>query len=149
MKDRVGSKMLCDWLNENDERGFSSYRDGLGINPSILCSMLKHYGISPRTVRDGKDTFKGYFKDNFEDAFQAYIPPQLPDDGGFCRHNVTTPNSIDQNDDIAAVTQHGCDGKESVESPNDYSTCDGVTANKQVSNGVLDLSEDYFTTFPS
>ena len=148
-KDRVGSNSLCDWLNENDERGFKPYRDGLGINPSIIGSMLKHYGIAPRTVRDGSETFKGYCRDNFEDAFEAYIPTPPPDDGGICRHTVTPLDSIGQSGVNGDDTQLTCDGAETVDMTNDSSACDGVTGINRVPGGKLDLPQEFYETFPA
>jgi len=51
-------------------------------------------------------------------------PPPLNDSHTeLSRHNDTTPNSIGRNDDTPK-----CDGKENIDSPNNDSTCDGVTA---------------------
>jgi hypothetical protein len=56
-------------------------------------------------------------------------PPPLNDSHTeLSRHNDTTPNSIGRNDDTPNVTPPKCDGKESIDPPNNDSTCDGVTA---------------------
>jgi hypothetical protein len=39
--------------------------------------MLKKFGIVSATKRDGDETFKGYDRKSFDDAFARYLPPAI------------------------------------------------------------------------
>lgn len=122
---KVGTKQLIAALTESGD--FSDCNRGRGLTPAFLAKQLRPYGISPRSVRDGDDSFKGYYLEHFEDAFSSY----LPDSGIPKRHTVTTPINIDQNAVFENVTQSSCDVSENTISTNAGAGCDVVTAQKQ------------------
>ncbi|HML93410.1 DUF3631 domain-containing protein [Methyloceanibacter sp.] len=51
---------------------------GKPIDARGLSNLLKQYGVKPHTVRDGKDTAKGYRRCDLHDAWLRYLPP-LPE----------------------------------------------------------------------
>ncbi len=57
------------WWGHDVEKGH------LGVASSKLARMLRVHGISPRKYRDGSETFRGYFRKDFTDAFNRYLPP--------------------------------------------------------------------------
>jgi len=40
-----------------------------------MANILRGYGVSPSSFRDGPKTFKGYERDSFTDAWLRYPPP--------------------------------------------------------------------------
>ena len=47
---------------------------GKEITEMWLSQKLRSYGIRPRTMRQGELRAKGYFKEDFVEAFRRYIP---------------------------------------------------------------------------
>src|SRR5437588_712897 len=64
-----------------EERPWAEWRKGKPITPPQLASLLKPFGIEPRTIRfgeGGKSSAKGYLREQFEDAFARYLPASSP-----------------------------------------------------------------------
>ena len=40
-----------------------------------LAARLRDYGIKPKTIRTGDATPRGYWREDFEDAWRRYLPP--------------------------------------------------------------------------
>lgn len=85
--DRIATADLLAELSEDDEGPWADWRGAGGMTPRGLASLLRRYEIRSRTVRlaDGS-TPKGYLRDQFEDAWDRY----LPESTGSIRHNATT-----------------------------------------------------------
>jgi uncharacterized protein DUF3631 len=49
------------------------WAEDVRLNPRKLARMLRGYGCSPRTVRVGTETGKGYARDEFEAPFLSYL----------------------------------------------------------------------------
>ena len=75
---RLASAELQENLMEIDGAPWSEWKDGKPITKSGIARLLKPYDIHPGTVRDGKDTFKGYYRESFEDAWSRYLRPDSP-----------------------------------------------------------------------
>ena len=45
-----------------------------GLTEQWLAQRLRPYGIRPRSVRVGEERGKGYWEEDFTDAFRRYIP---------------------------------------------------------------------------
>ena len=78
-------------LIEDEELAWATYNRGKPLTPRQLAKQLNVYGISPKTVRHGPDTPKGYDLEQFRDAFARYLPspeklPQL--------RNAETPPKV-------------------------------------------------------
>ena len=74
-RDRMGSQELVtamEWVDLDLCRKVPGYSSEL--NPRILATELRQYGVRPRDVRiDGAPPVKGYYKADFEDAWQRYL----------------------------------------------------------------------------
>lgn len=62
-------------LNGIEEAPWGSYSDGRGVGPRDLARLLRPYGVSPRTLRDGGRTGKGYRADDLADPWARYLTP--------------------------------------------------------------------------
>jgi len=87
--------------------------------------MLVPFGIRSGTVRfsDGQ-TAKGYYRNDFSDAWARYLPPPEK------RHTVTKQvKALEscENGVSASVTAILCDAGQNEENPSVYAGCDGVT----------------------
>ena len=82
--ERLRTTELLTELNKKDDAPWGSLR-GQALDARGLARLLKAYGIGPRTLREGEQTFKGYERADFEDAWSRY----LPHPGGFIGNTVT------------------------------------------------------------
>lgn len=48
------------------------------MNARQLADRLKTCEVRSRTIRDGEDRAKGYYKEDFADAFARYLPALPP-----------------------------------------------------------------------
>ena len=71
--DRVPSGVIVGRMNANEEGTWAGQ-----MNPRRLASLLRPFGIRPRslwTQNDGKqESLKGYFLEDARDAFSRYLP---------------------------------------------------------------------------
>lgn len=72
-KDRIRTADVTGKLHAIDESPWSNYNFGRPLDGSGLARLLKPYGIRPKTIRFDKETDKGYYKSDFEDAFKRYL----------------------------------------------------------------------------
>ena len=75
--DRVLSKELLAFLNDQEEESWCTFNRGDVMNARQLADRMKSYGVRSRTIREGTDRAKGYYKEDFDDAFTRYLPPLL------------------------------------------------------------------------
>ncbi len=66
--DRISSDELCKAVRKVDDQLE-------GLEPRELARLLKPFGIAPRTIRIGDKTPKGYRRNDFDDVFARYPPP--------------------------------------------------------------------------
>jgi hypothetical protein len=78
-EDRTASADLCRRLNEDDELPYCAWSDGKGINPGSIAKYIKPYGISSASIRIGDATPKGFMRDQFDEAWARYLPPDRAD----------------------------------------------------------------------
>lgn len=55
-------------------RPWATYNRGNPLTPRQLANRVSEYGIEPKTIRFSSGTAKGYEREQFEDAFDRYIP---------------------------------------------------------------------------
>jgi hypothetical protein len=72
---RISSESLCRALCDSEDASWADNAGGVALTTRRLAAELKPFGITPRVFRDGKRTPRGYFWDQFEDAFARYLPP--------------------------------------------------------------------------
>ena len=71
-KEKLSTVEILSQLNNKEESPWGDfYRNGL--SPWKLASMLKPYGIRPKTMRVNTSVFKGYEIDQFMDPWNRYI----------------------------------------------------------------------------
>jgi putative DNA primase/helicase len=73
--DRLTSADLCAELAKLERRSWSNYLDGMAITQTPLAKLLSDFDIGPRSIRIGEKTPKGYYRQQFADAFARYLPP--------------------------------------------------------------------------
>jgi hypothetical protein len=77
--DKLKSEDLATSLNNMDERDWTDYRRGYGINARWIAQKLKPFGIGPEPepiyFGEGKRG-RGYLKARFEDVWARYLPPR-------------------------------------------------------------------------
>lgn len=85
--DRLGTTALLAGLAEDDESPWADWQGKGRLTAHGLAGLLRRYEIRSRSVRlaDGS-TPKGYRREQFEDAWNRY----LPENRGSSRHNATT-----------------------------------------------------------
>ena len=103
--DRVFSCDLCDWLNGLEDGGYSSWSHGKGITQKRLARELRHYDISPDSIRGESGTKKGYLKAWFKDAFERYLDTEGRLDPNSNRNNGTRPENTVQNSEVGEGTR--------------------------------------------
>ncbi|MEP6605675.1 MAG: DUF3631 domain-containing protein, partial [Nitrosospira sp.] len=98
---------------------------GKQINPRQVTKRLAEYGIRAGAVRAGYDVFRGYRKEQFQDAFARYRtpPPENPENDVISLQPSNGAGSGVTNTEIVTVTQIPfvtC-------KPNDGAGCNNVT----------------------
>jgi hypothetical protein len=77
--DRVSSMGLVTALCEIETSPWGEYSKGRPLTAIGLARLLEKYDVTPRTVRGGDLTFKGYDRAWFEEAWDLYLAPSSPD----------------------------------------------------------------------
>jgi len=123
---RLPSAVIVEELGKLEERPWSEWRRGKPITARQLARQLESFSISPKKVRVGDQTLRGYELEQFEDAFSRYLPPDDP----------PHPEQINENAQLALEIDppHGggvADGKQqtSIDEPSnvpDVPWCDAV-----------------------
>lgn len=73
--DRVSTGMLMTELHRLDGRPWAEFgRGARPITAGGIAKIFGTFGVSPRTIRTGGDTAKGYLLRDFDDAFGRYLP---------------------------------------------------------------------------
>jgi hypothetical protein len=134
--DRIPSCELATALAEIETSPWAEYSKGKPISKNKVAYILNRYEIKSGTIRlHGDRTAKGYYKDDFADAWSRYLspadPPPPPSSPTSKRHNVTTRTNIDDSVDFGNVTPPACDVNENSEIPNKNEPCDDVTFSEQ------------------
>jgi Protein of unknown function (DUF3631) len=70
--DRLPTGTLLEALHAMDEAPWGSLR-GEALEARGLARLLKPYGVKPEKLREGEDTFRGYRRGSFEDAWVRYL----------------------------------------------------------------------------
>lgn len=74
--DRIRSTDLVDALVDMEDRPWPEWSKGKPLTPTQLARLLRPFGVTPGTRREGSGTFRGYQRDRFNDAFGRYLPLQ-------------------------------------------------------------------------
>jgi hypothetical protein len=74
--DRISSSCLTNALCAMEDKPWAELSQGKPITPNQLARLLKGFGIRPISMRMGQETFRGYIKGDFRDAFSRYLDEQ-------------------------------------------------------------------------
>jgi len=76
--DRISSSALVAYLCDLEGRPWADYSRGKAITAPQIARLLRPFRITPRQIREGLETHKGYYLSHFSDAFTRYLPPKRP-----------------------------------------------------------------------
>jgi hypothetical protein len=71
--DKIKTTELLDKLICIEDAPWGDYAFGKPLDGRGLAKILRPYKIGPKDIRFGQDTLKGYYKNQFEDAFKRYL----------------------------------------------------------------------------
>ena len=71
----IESSMLVAQLNSIEDERWCGWNDRTGINAHNVAKLLDGYDIKPR--RNSKGNKRGYYREDFEEAFGRYLSPSL------------------------------------------------------------------------
>lgn len=69
---------LVDELIDLEERPWCEWKHGKPLTKNSLARLLKPYSVRSRQIRIGTINKFGYRKEDFQDAFNRYLPPKTP-----------------------------------------------------------------------
>jgi hypothetical protein len=75
--DNLPSATLIDRMLADEEAPWGDL-NRRNLDQRALATMLKSFGIKPRTIRVGDKTPRGYRRVDFEEAWDSYLPPLPP-----------------------------------------------------------------------
>jgi hypothetical protein len=122
-KKSMSSKDLVAGLVAMEDRPWSAWgRASKPITPNQLARQLRDFKVHPHPVRDDKEVFKGYERDDFEAIWDRYLPPSDT-------QTVTRlhPNVHAGPDDFRTVTPTPDVTVRKTEIPNVHADCNRVT----------------------
>lgn len=73
-RDVMSTASIIEALNNLDEAPWADLR-GAPLDAKHLANLLRAYGITPKQVRIGNSTLKGYTRKDLWDAWSRYLPP--------------------------------------------------------------------------
>jgi putative DNA primase/helicase len=74
----LSSQDIVQHLVSLENRKWAELNNGKQLSKNRLAALLKQFGVTPRGVRVGDRTPKGYHLADFTDAFSRYLPPIEP-----------------------------------------------------------------------
>jgi hypothetical protein len=92
--DRLPTGKLLEALHAMEEAPWGSLR-GEALDARGLARLLKLYGVKPEKLREGDDTFRGYRRASFEDAWARYLssPPGEAEHAEHSEHSADRAGS--------------------------------------------------------
>jgi putative DNA primase/helicase len=118
--DRISSAELVEHLIAIEGRPWAEWRGGKPITQNGLARQLGKFEIISQTVRlHGGQTAKGYKREDLEDVFSRYLPPQTV--------TPSQPNNHGHCDGLQSVTPGKPVTLQKASQPNNHGHCDGVT----------------------
>ncbi|MBX6747556.1 MAG: DUF3631 domain-containing protein, partial [Acetobacteraceae bacterium] len=128
---QLPSARIVEHLGTLEERPWPEWRHGRPMTAPQLARALAPFGIRPGTIRTGRTTAKGYYKESFAEAWTRYLPQEnsspAREGGSEPSHRHTLGNSR-LSAEIPAVTPDGVLRIENRAKAAENLGCDGVTA---------------------
>ena len=124
--DRIHSAELVQLLTASEEKPWATFNRGKPISTTQLSRRLRAFGILSRSMRAGEENRKGYYREDFEDAFGRYLP-SLGQPSGIEASQRHNPVSMRVSGDIQNVTAPPLCRIEETPGAAPALVCDGVT----------------------
>jgi hypothetical protein len=129
---RISSAELVAELFMIEGHPWAEWKNGKPITQNGLARLLGKFGILSGTIRlDEGQTAKGYKREDFEDAFSRYLPPQSV--------TPSQPNKHGRCDGLQSVTPEEGVTLSKASQPNNHGHCDVVTVSSPRRMGAIDL----------
>lgn len=71
-QEKLKTPTLLNGLETLPESDYSQLRGGKGLNDRTLAKWLRGYGITPKQIRFGEESSKGYYRFEFQEALDRY-----------------------------------------------------------------------------
>jgi putative DNA primase/helicase len=147
---QISTDDLLKHLHAMSEAPWSEFgRQRKPITPRQLASLLKPFGITSGTLREGDGTYKGYRREQFESAWTRYLSvtaSQLTQSASFDGFSSVTPASdVTDGKDQKTRQSAACDGVTDSEAPAGRKTANGLYTCAQC-NEPIALSAGYTAT---
>lgn len=110
--DRLASTVMLDALHRLDEAPWGDWY-GKPLSARKLAQMLRPYGVQPRTVRFDDATARGFLREQFEEAWDRYIPVSPPS----IRHSDTNGTGSGIEPDSYPTQEPECVGLKTAANP--------------------------------
>jgi putative DNA primase/helicase len=121
--DRITSADVCTRLAENTDRPWAEYgKTRKPITPAALARLLKPLGITAQVIRVGDETARGYYRNQFDEAFNRFLGPLPPK----C-NSVTNAANTGTSSTFQSVTDEPLLHFENDQKPNNDGLCYTVT----------------------
>ena len=115
--EHLASAEIVSALAGMEDRPWPEWQRGQPITARQLARLLEPFGIRPGTRRDRTETFKGYTRAAFDDAFGRYLgissvtPSQVSTGAGFRDFvPVTAADNVTDEEPLKPSTGAGCNG---------------------------------------
>ncbi len=126
-RDRLASADLCNLLALLEERPWGTWKHGKPITPVQLSRLLKPFGVASRAVRiEGQGTPRGYYLDDFKDAFERYISSSTPENPLSKCNSATTLSQSGDDPLFQGATDGACCTSENGLNPAPRAECSSV-----------------------
>lgn len=76
--EKVHSETLVGYLTAIADSSWADWKGAKGFTQNALASRLEDFGIHPRNIRLGGTVKKGYAREQFKEAFEAYLSSLSP-----------------------------------------------------------------------
>ena len=70
--EKLKTPTLLNGLETLPDSDYSQLRGGKGLNDRTLAKWLRPYGITPKQIRFGEESSKGYYRFEFKDSLDRY-----------------------------------------------------------------------------
>lgn len=77
--DALSTATILERLNATETSPWGGWHRGDGLNPRDLAKMLKPYGITPKKIRLGDESVRGYPAESFHDDWDRYVEASRQD----------------------------------------------------------------------
>jgi hypothetical protein len=142
--ERMASQDLAAALGEMEARPWAEWgRAQKPITRPQLARLLSRFDIRPKTVRlsDGR-RLKGYEREQFEECWTLYLPPDAPVPPCPNRDTVTSQYPCASEPLFHTVTPEPCHASENAVSPSKNAGCHGVTDRKRGQEDEREVGND-------